>query len=197
MTVSEKNTSGDETGDKEKSGKKSLGSTRLRGISEKIFKVFAVFRDNLRSIVMVMLAGLAAFLVSVLLGVPFSRIIEAWTAEAGDLSAVQKTIYGALVLDFPKIVAGVIFSFAFGKFMKIRAAAAGVGIVFVIYLVDLGLSYVIGSFELVWGNRYALMGRPLLAVLGGVSAAVTAAAAARSRRGKPGDSGSVEKKPQV
>jgi hypothetical protein len=135
-------------------------------VRERLIPKMARLRDSTRALVLVGLAGMAAYLTSVLLAIPVTRLIEPWVAGDPRLTVFRSVIYGAFVLDLPKVLAGVLYSFAFGRFMEIRAWASAVGILLTIYVSDLGLSYVIGSFTLTWGNRHALMGRLPLAMLG-------------------------------
>jgi hypothetical protein len=172
---------------KKKSPKPSRG--RNGAVRRKSARVAAKVRDNARTAVTVGLAGLAAYLVSVVASIPVARLLEPLIAEIDTLYPFWRAITAAVVLDMGKGVALFAFGYPFGRFISTNPWGAAAGLTLTVYGSDMALSYVVGSFPIAWGHKNALLSRiPIALAFMAVTVALVILGHrhARRPRSKPG-----------
>lgn len=134
-------------------------------IAERTWAWLKKTRQPLRSGVMVIMAGFAAWLISLLVSIPIRILMERILGSPEEMSVAALATLAALSLDLPKAVALAAVGFFFGRFMAARPWPAAVGLTVAAYSFDTGLVYVMGLFEMEWAHKYALAGRLPLMVL--------------------------------
>lgn len=147
---------------------------KIAALAERIWAGLKKGRPAVRSAVLVVMAGLVAYLISIVAAIPINSLMEHAIQSPRQMSVATRTILAALSLDLPKGVALAAVGFAFGRFMALRLWPSAVGLTLVTYLYDAAVGYVTGIFKLAWAHAYALAGRiPLLVLFAVTTALVT------------------------
>jgi len=135
-----------------------------RPLTDRIRASLVTLRAQSRVVTIVTLLGISAYFLSVLAAIPTTVALLRVLPDTLSSTSSQLLV-ATLALDLPKLVVLAAMAYPIGRLLAVRPWSAALGTIVGLYLMDGAVSWVMGSLDAVWLNRYAAPSRlGLLAV---------------------------------
>jgi len=135
-----------------------------RSLTDRIRASLLTMRAQSRVVTIVTLLGISAYFLSVLASIPTTVALVRVLPQTLS-STLSKLLVGTLALDLPKLIVLAAMAYPMGRLLAVRPWIAVLGTMIGIYVMDGAVSWVMGSLDAVWLNRYAAPSRLTLIVV--------------------------------